>query len=209
MGRLDGGQVREADQVIYEIHKEVATELKAQGCPLPVVYGPERQGVGTALGVTRVVIERDRSRGDVPKPGRARTFNPRMVAIRSMGAVCRIYARSTLTGAAGHDHERLADQAVDQITIALYKVVGRRQSEWSVSSAKLLTVEELALRGLEVWPGVVYEMRFAVDRAVFDATWTDEAAEELAVADDLIVSTTKVSLANGPAPVTTETACGG
>jgi len=208
VGRLDGGQVREADQVIYEIHKEVATELKAQGCPLPVVYGPERQGLGAALPASRIVFERDRSRGDVAKPGKARTSNPRMVAARAMGAVCRIYAQSTLTGAAGHDHERLADQAVDLVTVALHKVIGRRQTEWAISSAKLLSREELALRGLEVWPGVVYEMRFAVDRGVFDATWAGEAVEELPVADDLIVSKTEVSLANGPSPVVTETACG-
>ena len=195
--------------MIYEITREVEAELRAQACPVPVVYGPERQGAGVAITTSRIVIERDRGRGDETKPGRARTLNPRMVAVRGIGAICRIYAQSTLTGAAVHDHERLADQVIDKVTVALHKIVSRRQTEWRISSAKLLTREELALRGLEVWPGVVYEIHFSVDRGVFDTTWTEEAADEIAVDATLIRSTTEVSLANGPTPPTTETACGG
>ncbi len=196
--------------MIYAISQELATELKAQGCPLPVVYGPERMGAtGAALTTSRILIERDRDVGDKPGPGRARNANPRMVAIRAMGAVCRIFAQSTLTGARVQDHERLADLALDKIEVALYKVVTKRSTQWRISSAKLLGADELALRGIEVWTGVVYEMRFSVDRAVNDTTWAEVADAEATVgtAGLTIETTDAIKLTNGPVGASPEIAC--
>jgi len=193
--------------VIYEITREVETELKARGVPLPVVYGPERGDL--TITFARIVIERDRDKGDAIGPGRGRTVNPQMVAIRSMGAVCRVYAQSTESGAGVHDHERMADQAVDRIHVALEKIVKLRTTLYHVTAAKLLSAQELAMRGLLQWPGVVYELRFSVDRGVFDTDWTGAAKPESVLGTGFeISSTTKATLDKAPDNTPPETACG-
>lgn len=202
--------------MLYEISKEVSTELAAQGCPVPVVYGPERQGAtGVAITTSRIVFERDRSGGDSSGPGRGRTVNPKMLYTRNVGAVCRVFAQSTESGARVQDHERLADLVWDKVEVALYKVIAKRKDAWRVASSKLLSAEELAMRGLEVWPGVVYEVRFTVSRGVYDTTWTEAAKPEASVSAAgssgtpgvTIESADEIKLTNGPVGAPAETAC--
>lgn len=160
--------------MIYEITKEIATELTAKGVPYPVIYGPER--ALRVLTDPRFVIERDRAGNDELAAPVARNPNPRMIGVRWLACVCRIYARSTLAGAGTHDHEREADQMADRFTVALHKAVRVRRNQYRIRSAKLMSAAELELDGLEQWPGVVYRIEFDVDRAVNDTTWQGAAA---------------------------------
>lgn len=174
--------------MIYEITKEIATELIAKGYPFPVVYGPERGSV--AFTHPRIVIERDRQGSDPTKAPKARTPNPKMMFVRGIACVCRIFAKSNLPGAGVHDHERQADQAADKLTIALFRAIRLRFTECEIQPAKLMSASDLKFEGLESWPGVVYEIKFSVDRGVFDTNWVGEKAPETVLTAENFGNTT-------------------
>lgn len=192
--------------MLYGIAHRVEAALKARGIPFPVVYGPERTDTTTLGTRTRIVIERDREGGDSVGPARSVHTNPNMRAVRAVGAVARVFAKSERAGAGVQDHEGVADKLVDRLHVALDSIIRSDQTLWAVSSAKLLNANELEQRGLKTWPGVVYEIKFSVDRGVFDTDWTGEAAPEAELGADSISSTTTVKL-NGVGGG--ETACGG
>ena len=158
--------------MLREIASEMQAELDARACPFRIVYGPERAPI--SLAQCRAVIERDRGGTENVSAPKSRGPNPRMIAVRSTSAKCRVFAKSSLSGANVYDHERFADQMVDQLTVSLHACVRRRCTEYRISSARILAAEELQLLDLEAWPGVVYEFKFEVDRGVFDTTWTGE-----------------------------------
>ena len=181
--------------MIYTISREIADKLVTRGVPFPVVYGPERE-VRTNLGVgrNRIVIQRDDQSGDPVGPARSQRQNPRMVGLRSVGVVVRIYAQSTVEGAQRHDHERLADRVEDAFEVVLKQVVGARDTlyRWR-TPPRFLRADELAMQGLGVWPGVVYESRLEIDRGVYDTTYADGSAPgEFALAD--VASSTTVTV---------------
>jgi hypothetical protein len=158
--------------VIRTIQLGVKAHLESLGCPLPVGYGPDSK---QSLTDSRIVFERDRDGGDELGPAKKLKANPRMVFVRALGVVVRIYATSNLDGANVYDHERVADQAADLFLVSLREVVAQQRTLWRVASAKYLNADELAIAGIINWPGVVYEYRLSVDRGVFDRTWVDEA----------------------------------
>lgn len=193
--------------MMHEITLAVGAELRARGVPFAVVYGPERMAT-TLTSPARIVIERDREAGDGIGPARSVHTNPHMRAVRAIGCVARIFGKRNSGGAGVQDHEAVADQLIDQLIVALDKVVRSNQTLWKPVSGKFLTAEDLAARGLTTWPGVVYELRFTVDRGVFDTDFAGDAAPEADVGPGGvgIKSTTKVTV-NGVG--TPETACGG
>lgn len=158
--------------MMREIASEMQTELNARACPFRIVYGPERAPI--SLVQCRAVIERDRGGTENVSSPKSRAPNPHMVAVRSTAGKCRVFAKSSLPGASVSDHERVADQMVDKLTVALHTCVRRRNTEYRISGSHVLTPEEMQLSDLEAWPGVVYEFRFEIDRGVFDTTWTGE-----------------------------------
>lgn len=210
--------------MIYEISREVAAELVTRGCPLPVVYGPERVNAG-ALTRSRIVFERDRQGGDAVKapPSRVQrtaTVNSTptrapIVLARALGVIVRVWASSTVAGAAVQDHEAEAEAAADQVLVALRKAIAVRHTLWGVTSARYLDAASLAaagirVDGLESWPGVVYELRLTIDRGVFDSVWSGAGAETVTLGTEAgqvpTVSTDYIRLATSDAePVT---ACG-
>lgn len=196
--------------MIYELQKELAAELEARGVPYPVLYGPESAQTTTPAVRSRIVLERDRKQGDRFDGPRSVHVNHQLSAVRAIGCVLRIYAASTAAGARVQDHERLADALLDRVTVALRKCVNVRKTLHRITAAKLLDGDELELRGLATWPGVVYELRFEIDRGVFDRDWDGSAAPEAAIGGQdgvVITSSTKVRLP-GQDPQTSETSCG-
>lgn len=191
--------------MIYELTQRVATEMTAKSCPFPVLYGPERMAP-SAINSTRVVIMRDRQGSEAVDAPRTQQRNPKAVMMRGIPGVLRVYATSTVAGAAVQDHEDLADQIVDLLLVAIRKVVTTAKTMWRIVSAGLLSAEALQLIGLETWPGVVYEMKFVVDRGVMDAPYTGEPKPEATLAAGSIVSSTHVSLVTSSEDP--EVACG-
>ena len=158
--------------MLRELSSEMQSELDVRACPFRIVYGPERAPI--SLVNCRVVVERDRGGTENVSSPKSRAPNPHMVAVRSTAGKCRVFAKSSLPGASVSDHERVADQMVDKLTVALHTCVRRRNTEYRISGSHVLTQEELQLSDLEAWPGVVYEFKFEVDRGIFDTTWTGE-----------------------------------
>ncbi len=146
--------------------------FKTRGVPYPLVYGPERPGQ-TVLAAPHLVLERDRENGDSIAPPVAHRRNPRVDHVRWIGSTLRVFARSTTAGAGPGDHEREADRVVDQAMMSLRAIVSARRTLWQIQSAKLLTADEAGERGLETWPGAIYEVRFAVARGVADLGWVE------------------------------------
>jgi len=198
--------------MLYEIQKELGEQLVSRGCPIPVVYGPER--VDTSAGLTtseRIVLQYDRDGGDGFAPGKQRKQNPKQRYIVLTGSTCRIYAADAVTNPAVQDHERRALMIRDMILNALDPVVkgGDRNQGLTIVSGGLLTADQLEQRGLKQWPGVVYEMRLEIHRGTVDVDWDGGALSEITFGDgdDIsITSRTTVLLRNGDG--TTETACG-
>jgi hypothetical protein len=187
--------------MLFSIAQEVKDFLVTKGCNVPVVYGPERKE--QALNRPRYVIERDRAAGDQHTGTRSQRTNPKLVDVRAIGCVCRIFAQSTVASAGVWNHERDADQMVDHFTVAMASVIQNRKTLWRVTNAKLLTAGELAARDIETWPGVVYEVKFQVDRGVADLTWrtpeqaAGSAQEEHTMGTGELVSSVQVRTQGG------------
>jgi hypothetical protein len=155
--------------MIHEIAKSLDTALRAKGVPLRVVDGPERTGT-TSFARERVTLERDRDRGDSFGPTRSQHGNPRARLTRTTGCVLRVYAQSTHAGATVQDHERRAETVLDRVLVALDTILrGERMTFWTQASGRFMTPADL--EETETFAGAVYELRFTVDRSVFDRTW--------------------------------------
>lgn len=155
--------------MFYDLSRYVATELVTRGCPLRVVYGPERM---RDVGLTdpRIVFERARRGSEPVLPPRSSKNNPPRRADREIAGVVRVFGHSTVDGARTQDHEALADQAVDLVIVALQIAAAKMITTVSIGAGGYVPVSDLDLE-LEAWPGVVYELPITIRRAVYDRTW--------------------------------------
>lgn len=157
--------------MLYEFTKDIQTFLGEKGYPVKVRFGPER--------ITRdryrecaIVIEHDPDTGDrVVAPPAARR-NPRLVRARVLGCKATVYARSSLPNAHRGDHERECEKYVDALIVAFY----RWGAEGRVGDLPITKAGYLAAPpdGPEVWPGVVYEIRFGLPRGIHDRAYAGE-----------------------------------
>lgn len=157
--------------MIHEVFVLMRTALKAKGVPFEIVYGPQQ--VPDKVGATRIEVFRDYQTGDTLDAPRGASRNPRQVRRRLMSAVVRIFSRATVKGAQRHDHERLADQLADMATVALTDIAREQRIPLQVQRGAMVPDETT-----DGWAGVVYELRFTVERGVFDRTFQGDAATE-------------------------------
>lgn len=182
---------------LHEVSLEVLAELEAQHCPYPLAYGPERF-VPTTVGATRIQVDHVREPGADPSgPPRVQQKNPRAYGARQIACVVRVYAQSDKAGADIQDHDGLAGQLATMFDVALYKVVTRRKNAYTRPVWGFLGAEALKMRGLEAWPGSVYEARFVIEHAELDTVWTGESTGDAAatgnVADVETETTTEIN----------------
>lgn len=155
-----------------------ALQEDARAVPFPVAYGTEHPASGLAV-ESHIVLFVDRAAGDVFSSPTGLNRNPQHRANVAEGAVCRIYARSTKAGARERDHEALARAVRDQVIVALQVILGaRKNGPWLPRTGRFLAAADVAEPTLQAWPGVVYEMKFTVDRSVLDTTYAGESADE-------------------------------
>lgn len=195
--------------MLHEIGRELETRLKAIGCPMPVIDG---DGDASAHNTTtyareRIVVEHDIDAGDQFGSPLSQRSTPAQSFVRVFAAKVTIYAQSTKNGAQPFEHIRRAEHALDLVLSSLDEVVRARKNRLVFTGGAFSTPKDLA--NSERWGGAVYELKFTVDRGVVKQTWAYERAPTLELGADLIATTTKVSLANGPADAEPETACGG
>ena len=157
--------------MIHEIFVLLRTALAAKGVPFVPTYGP--QPVPDTVGATRIEMFRDYSAGDQINAPRAVHRNPRMVRTRGVSAVIRIFAREPVKGAMRHEHERLADRLADLCMVSLHDIAREQRGPLVVTRAGLVSDETT-----DGWAGVVYEIRLAVERGVFDRTYQGAANAE-------------------------------
>jgi hypothetical protein len=189
--------------MIRELTIELQRELRKRGCPFTVL---EREASKTTtFGRERIVLEHDEG-GDRFGPPRSQTKNPKGRFTRTIGLKLTIYAQSNKSGALEFEHRRRAEEALDQVLIALAHVAADRHNAFVPGSGRFKPADDLA--GSDRHGGAVYELSFTFDRAVTERTWVGEIQPEATIggADGVTVtSTTKVSRPGGDED---ETACG-
>lgn len=198
--------------MIREICVELQAELRAQGCPLSVVFGPERTAP-TTYARERIVIEHDEG-GDSFGPARATHKNPRVRMVRNVGAKLTIYVQSVASGAALFEHRRRAEHVLDLVLVALEKVIVVRKNGWTIKGGKFVVPADMAPS--EEQSGAAYEFTFSFERAVMVQKWNGDVRQEHALGAGEIRSTTRVSAQGGvdddddftTVPAGAETGCG-
>lgn len=197
--------------MLFEIARELGDELAAHGCPLRVVYGPER-AEPTTFGDERIVVERVLG-GDTFGPPIANHRNPRVTRTRLIGAKITIYVRSPLAGAAIQDHHRRADLVVDALLSALDVVVRvNRKSGYELNSGGFAVPADL--EDSSTWGGAMYVIDdLKIQRAAESRAWPTLDEPEGAIAETVplpgITSRTVVRMAGADPSAPGETSCGG
>jgi hypothetical protein len=163
--------------LIYEVSLAVEKKLRALGYPVDSHYGPA-PGV-TAEGYPHglLVFDRPTDASDQLAPAMGtRNQNPLYRGVRAVAATVLIYAKAEqLEGARIQDHQDACEDLIDQVLIALdeWCSENKRGAAPALSEMRYMSAEE---RGSEeTWPGVVYRIRFSVNRAVVKLTSTGDA----------------------------------
>ena len=172
---------------------DVFQAMQSRGYPVRFEYGPTRaEATGVFDGL--IIVERDHEQTDAIRPAQGSAQNPHKRLIRELACKARIYARSPLSGARVNEHEADCERYVDGFTVAL--------EEWGAASrAGYVPITEARyLRGAEredpeVWPGLVYLLRFRISRGVSAVDYAG-AARPVA-APTAVANRTRVDLDGG------------
>jgi len=197
--------------MLYAIAKELGTALRAQGVPLPVVFGPEPSESLTAAR-ERIVLEQPiGEKRDSFTAARSVHHNPTMPFTRLQAATIRIFARANFAGAQWHDHKERAEEVLDHVLAELDQVVRARTNALSLGAGGFVPLRDS--EGSLVWSSAVYEFELTIDRGVFRRTWAGKGKDEVTIGEDVTLdSVVKVSRAPGPTdepPPGAEIASGG
>lgn len=190
--------------MLYEMHHDLRGMLEALGFPTRWVYGPTPTDL-LNYPDSLVVIERDRNASDTIRAVQGVQRNARKMRVRDLVAQIRIYARSTVPSAHIGNHERECEKIVDAVIIALEEWgTAGRAGNIPITEAKYLSAEER--QDVEIWPGVVYSIKFAVPRSVQKRDYAGQARPEGGPAK--FASRTEVTSTTSP-DAAPETGCGG
>lgn len=161
--------------MIHYIGAELQAGLRARGCPIVVVDGPEATTTAT-FGRERIVIEHGDS-DDFVGPW-SQSTNPKRRMNRMVGVKVTIYAQSTKAGALDFEHRIRAEQILDIVLVALsnIKSVRKGRGAFLPSGGRFIVPEDL--KGSERQGGAVYELTFNFERAVEERTWAGEKQPE-------------------------------
>lgn len=190
--------------MIYRMARDVGEAMRARGFRVREEYGPERtQRDGYYGGV--IVFERDRESGDRYEAPRGAKRNARKIATRMLGVVATVYAQSAVSGARVNEHESECEALVDGLLASLYDWFERTRAG-VFTPISLGYVPASDRDDTEVWPGVVYQVRFQVPRAVSVLDYQGIGAPTGAA--NSISNRTDVTLKGAPSGTTPETGCG-
>lgn len=164
--------------MIYTMSRDLEKRLQARKYPVKVHYAPERTGRDGAGRATVIVVRRDREQGDGPPRAVVGVErNPRKIGVRDLGVIADIYAASNAAGAMIQEHEFACDFLVDAFLVSLYQW-GAESGAGAipVTESRYLTDEER--KDEEIFPGVVYRLRFRVPRAIKSVDYRGNGAPE-------------------------------
>ena len=170
--------------MIYQMMRDIEVALHALKYPVRFRYGTGRlEWSGRHFGWIRV--ERDPTLGDVVGPPIGVQANPKRVECRALGVVLTAYVKAPLDGAQLHEHEHVCDELVDALQIALAEwcVLAKTGAPPSYTETRYLTPEEYD--DVEVGAGVIYRMRFAVNRGVAKRDYKGFARETVTLGETI------------------------
>lgn len=205
--------------MIREIAKEVNELLEAKGVPIKVLVDEPVNESSTTFARERAVLAHadgpgaDRFSGVLSQRSRDQQY-----FVREAGYTLTIYAKSPKSGALYFEHQRRANDFLDQLLIAFSIVAGTRRNSFVPTAGGFVASADL--EGSPHPGGARYVLAFTFSRAVIPRTWDGELAPTVTFGDGsspsdvTIKSTTKVSAAEAstdtsePPPGAT-TSCGG
>lgn len=190
--------------MLYEMHHDLRQMFEDLGFPCRWHYGPLPADV---LGYpdSLIVVERDREASDVVRAVQGVQRNARKMRVRDLVAEVRIYARSNVPSAHIGNHERECEKIVDAMIVALQEWgTAGRAGNLPITEAKYLTAAER--QDVEIWPGVVYRIKFQLPRSVQRRDYSGAARPE--GGPTAISNRTAVSINTAP-DADPETSCGG
>jgi hypothetical protein len=152
--------------MLHEIAVQLGQHLQYEGCPIPVIDGPEFRPT-TTFARERIVIEHD-LKGDAFVSRHRADVNPRTRLTRNMAAKATLYCKSTRPGAIYWEHVRRVEHLLDLVIISLDVIAKERQNLIQFKSGSFLYPEDFKS---ETPGGAVYELLFSFDRGVVHRTW--------------------------------------
>lgn len=180
--------------MLPRIAAQLQAKLRARGCPLSVVNGPESTETVT-YGRERIVIEHGDG-GDRFSAVTGQRPNPVHRAVRGVNTKITIYAQSPRSGAVEPEHRARAEHILDLVLIALGDCAATSEifNVWEPTAGGFFVAEDL--EGSARWGGARYELTCTISRAVFEQNWKGEIAPEMTMGADGsgIATTTKVSV---------------
>lgn len=191
--------------LLHDIGVELQAYLRANGCPLAVVDGPEQPT--TTWGRERIVLEHDVDAKASFADPRGLHNNAKHRRTASDPLKVSIYVRSVLPGASPFEHRTRAMSVRDVVIVGMEVVARTRVNRWDPTSGGFFTPPDLA--DTEKPGGAAYQILSTYQSPIRAVTFVGEARPEGTVA--AFSSTTKVSTAGTPSDDPThpaETACG-
>lgn len=190
--------------MLYEMHLDLKAMLGLLGFPCSWEYGPTPTDI-TGYHDSLIVVERDHDSSDTIRAVQGVQRNARKMRVRDLVAQIRVYARSTVPSAHIGNHERECEKVVDALIVALEEWgTAGRAGNIPITEARYLRKDER--QDVEVWPGVVYSLKFAVPRSVQKRDYAGQARPEGGPAH--FASRTQVTATTSP-DADPETGCGG
>ena len=143
--------------------REIEAILRGREFPVRVLYGPQRfapEGPHMQLRLERDAASPE-TFGAAPGP---RSDDSRPVAQRELSFVWTVHARSSAGGATLGEDERVLDDLVDALFVALREWGSAGKTAVSIGEARILTPEE---RGVEALAnGAAYLLRISVAHGI-------------------------------------------
>jgi hypothetical protein len=160
--------------------QDVQTNLHTRKWPVLVEYGKRTQRVGRYSMI--VVLSRDHEAGDTVSTVLGFQHNPRKAFTRGIGVRADVYVRSSLAGARLCEHEHDCDDLVDALLTALDQwTTAARAGQVEIVEARYLSPDEHD--GSDCGAGVVYRLRFRVQRGVTTEDYGGAARETAILAE--------------------------
>lgn len=143
--------------------RELAAELVTRGVNLPVQYRSEDEE-RPDVARPQIVVQR-RPNADTVTRGPARN-DIGNAFVRNVAIRVEIYTQSTVSGAAIQNHHREVEALADVVLVSLDKVIRSRRSDWTITTAGLMSAAERE-RGGQVNPnGAAFAIECSVMRGI-------------------------------------------
>lgn len=180
--------------MLHEFGVQLQTKLRARGCPVAVVDGPEPTGTAT-WGRERIVVEHD---GDGFSNTRSVHKNPPHRMIRNVGTRITIYAQSTRAKALPFEHENRAAAILDAVLVGIVDVAASGAeapfNAYAINAGRFFVPPDL--EGTERRGGAAYELSVTFERPVVEQSFQGEIAEEVAVGGENGIGVSNTVLAS-------------